>query len=61
MTKFDNKFIVHAQLKINMDKEHFLIISIFGVILKFLRPIFTSSKLNIGKIESNNVISVFNI
>ena len=61
MTKFDNKLIVQVQLKINMDKEHFFIISILGVILKFLRPIFTSSKLNIGNIESNIVINVFKI
>ena len=59
ITKFDNKFIVQAQLNINIDKEHFFIISIFGVTLKFLRPILTSSKLNIGNIESKIVISVF--
>ena len=61
ITKLLNKFIVQAHVKINIDKVHFLIISIFGTTPKFLLPILISSKLNIGIIESNILIIVLRI
>ena len=59
MTKLLNRFMVHAQLNINIERVHFLIISIFGTTPKFFLPILISSKLNIGIIESNIFIKVF--
>ena len=53
--------MVQAHVKINIDKVHFLIISIFGTTPKFLLPILISSKLNIGIIESNILIIVLSI